>query len=327
MEPAAQAGGIGKMAPAFKTTRNEEAWPVIKNITRNPLKPAGWKLFMFLAIPVGLYLFIVITPILFSIFFSLFNWNGGPNMKFIGIENYIKTFNDRVFWLSLKNTLLFTVLMTVGQVGLAFVFTLFFTMRWVRFVDFHRTVMFFPNVISAVIIGLMWQLIYNNDIGILNTCLRALGLEIWIRTWLGDPKIAMYSLAVPVIWQYVGYYLVILMSAVGSIPKDIFEVAEIDGADGWKRSLYITIPMIWNSLKICIMICVSGSFKAFDHIMIMTGGGPGRATSVLTLYNYNVSFTSMKLGYGCAMAVVILVFSLILTIGTQTLMGGKRFES
>ena len=278
---------------------------MIKNITRNPLKPAGWKLFMFLAIPVGLYLFIVITPILFSIFFSLFNWNGGPNMKFIGIENYIKTFNDRVFWLSLKNTLLFTVLMTVGQVGLAFMFTLFFTMRWVRFVNFHRTVMFFPNVISAVIIGLMWLLIYNNDIGILNTCLRALGLESWIRTWLGDPKIAMYSLAVPVIWQYVGYYLVILMSAVGSI----------------------TIPMIWNSLKICIMICVSGSFKAFDHIMIMTGGGPGRATSVLTLYNYNVSFTSMKLGYGCAMAVVILVFSLILTIGTQTLMGGKRFES
>lgn len=296
-----------------------------KAIARNPLKPPGYQIFLYLLIPVGLYLFIVIAPILFSAYFSLFNWNGGPNMKFVGIANYLKTFKDAVFWKSFNNTLLFTGLMTVGQVGIAFIFTLFFTMKWVKFVTFHRTVMFFPNVISAVIIGLMWQLIYNSDIGLLNTLLRAVGLSDWIRVWLGDPKIAMYSLAVPVIWQYVGYYLIILMSAVGSIPKDIFEVAEIDGADGWKRSVYITIPMIWDSLKICVMICVSGSFKAFDHIMIMTGGGPGRATSVLTLYNYNVSFTSMKLGYGCAMAVVILLFSLVLTVGVKALMGGKRY--
>ena len=293
---------------------------------RNPLKPSGRTLFLFMAIPVGLYLFIVITPILYSIFFSFFKWNGGPKMTPVGFKNYVDTFHDKVFWLSLKNTLLFTFLMTVGQVGIAFIFTLFFTMKWVRFTSFHRTVMFFPNVISAVIIGLLWQLLYNNDVGLINTVLRAMGREDSIRIWLGDPDIAMYSLAVPVIWQYVGYYLVILMSAVGSIPQEIFEVAELDGADGWKRSFYITVPMIWNSLKICIMICVSGSFKAFDHIMVMTGGGPGRATSVLTLYNYNVSFTSMKLGYGCAMAVVILVFSLILTMGTQALMGGKRFE-
>ena len=296
-------------------------------VSINPLKPPGWQIFLFLLIPVGLYLFIVITPILFSMFFSLFDWNGGPNLKYIGLTNFVSVWKDRVFWQSFNNTLLFTVLMTVGQVGLAFVFSLFFTMKWVKMVTFHRTVMFFPNVIAAVIIGLMWQLIYNADIGLLNVALRAMGLESWIQIWLGDPKIAMYALAVPVIWQYVGYYLVILLSAVGSIPKDIFEVAEIDGADGFKRSLYITIPLIWNSLKICIMICVSGSFKAFDHIMIMTGGGPGRATSVLTLYNYNVSFTSMKLGYGSAIAVVILVFSLFLTVGTRTLMGGKRFES
>lgn len=295
-----------------------------KTIARNPLKPPGHQIFLYLMIPVGLYLFIVVAPILFSAYFSLFNWNGGPKMKFVGFANYVKTCQDPVFWKSFNNTMLFTALMTVGQVGIAFVFTLFFTMKWVKFVTFHRTVMFFPNVISAVIIGLMWQLIYNSDIGLLNAFLRAMGLSDRIRVWLGDPKIAMYSLAVPVIWQYVGYYLIILMSAVGSIPKDIFEVAEIDGADGWKRSVYITIPMIWDSLKICVMICVSGSFKAFDHIMIMTGGGPGRATSVLTLYNYNVSFTSMKLGYGCAMAVVILVFSLILTVGVKALMEGKR---
>lgn len=291
---------------------------------RNPLKPPGYKLFAYLCIPVFVYLFIVITPILFAFAYSFFNWSGGPKKTFIGIDNYVRLFGDATFWLSFKNTAVFTALMVVGQVGIAFVFTLFFTMRWVKCVELHRRVMFFPNVIAPVVIGLMWQLIYNREIGLLGTFLQAIGAEGWIRPWLDDPKIVLFSVSVPVIWQYVGYYLVILLSAVGSIPKDIFEVAEIDGATGFKRSIYITIPLIWNSLVICVMICLSGSFRAFDHIMVMTGGGPGRATSVLSLYNYDVSFTQMKLGYACAMAVVILVFSLCLTMGTRALMGVRK---
>lgn len=216
--------------------------------------------------------------------------------------------------------------MVIGQVGIAFLFTLFFTMKWVKFVELHRRVMYFPSIIAAVVIGLMWQLIYNSDFGILNYILRAAGLEQWIKPWLDDPKIAMFSVAVPVIWQFVGYYLVLLMGAVATIPKDIMEVAEIDGATGFKKSIYITIPLIWDTLKICLMICFAGSFKAFDHIMVMTGGGPGRATSVLSLYNYNTSFVQMKMGYASAMAVVILVVSMGLTVGIQRLMEGKSYE-
>jgi len=293
---------------------------------RNPLMPSGIKLAAYLSIPVGVYIFIIIIPTLFAFGYSFFEWSGGPSKKFIGFENYIALFKDDTFWLSFKNTILFTFLMVIGQVGIAFVFTLFFTMKWVKFVELHRRVMYFPSIIAAVVIGLMWQLIYNNDFGILNYILRAAGLEQWIKPWLDDPKIAMFSVAVPVIWQFVGYYLVLLMGAVATIPKDIMEVAEIDGATGFKKSIYITIPLIWDTLKICLMICFAGSFKAFDHIMVMTGGGPGRATSVLSLYNYNTSFVQMKMGYASAMAVVILVVSMGLTIGIQRLMEGKSYD-
>lgn len=186
--------------------------------------------------------------------------------------------------------------------------------------------MYLPSIIAPVVIGLLWQIIYNQQYGLLNQILKALGLEHLIQPWLDDPKIALFSVCIPVIWQFVGYYLVIMMGAVATIPKDVLEVAEIDGASGFQRTIYITIPMIWNTLKICLMMCIAGSLKAFDHIMVMTGGGPGRATTVVSLYNYETSFTQMKLGYANAMAVVILVISMAITIGAKVLMGGKKHD-
>lgn len=292
----------------------------------NKLQPKGWVIASILTIPVGLYVFMVIVPIFFAGYFSLFNWSGGKNMVFMGLKNYIEIFSGKSFWNAFKNSLVFTTLMIIGQVGIAFVFSLFFTMKWMKFTELHRRVMFFPNIIAAVVIGLVWQVIYSNQVGLLNEILRLIGHEDWIRQWLGDPKIAMTFVSIPVIWQFIGYYLVILTSAVASIPQDIIEVAEIDGANGWKRSFYITVPLIWDTVKICVMICLTGSFRAFDHISVMTSGGPGNATMVLALYNYDVSFRLMRMGYGCAVAVTILVLSLILTMGSRLLLGGKRYE-
>lgn len=279
---------------------------------------------MFLAVPILVYVFIMIIPTFVALGYSFFEWSGGPKKTFIGLENYITLMHDKVFWSTFKNTLVFTLLMVIGQVGIAFVFTLFFTMKWLKFVEFHRRVMYLPSIIAPVVIGLIWQMIYNYQYGLLNQALTALGLENLIRPWLDDPKIAMYSVAVPVIWQYVGYYLVILMGAVATIPKDVLEVAEIDGANGFQRCVYITIPLIWDTLKICLMICIAGSLKAFDHILVMTGGGPGKATTVVSLYNYNTSFTQMKMGYASAMAVFVLVISMIITVGSRMLMGGGK---
>lgn len=293
---------------------------------RDPLMPKTSKIYGFIGIPVAIYVFIMIIPTFVALFYSFFKWSGGPRKKFIGFENYIRLFRDQVFWDSLGNTLIFTLIMVIGQIGIAFLFTMFFTMKWLKWVEFHRRVMYLPSIIAPVVIGLLWQIIYNQQYGLLNQFLKALGLENLIRPWLDDPKIALFSVCIPVIWQFVGYYLVIMMGAVTTIPKDVLEVAEIDGASGFQRTIYITIPMIWNTLKICLMMCIAGSLKAFDHIMVMTGGGPGRATTVVSLYNYETSFTQMKLGYANAMAVVILVISMAITVGAKALMGGKKHD-
>lgn len=293
---------------------------------RDPLMPSTYKIYGFIGIPVAIYIFIMIIPTFVGLFYSFYKWSGGPKKTFIGFDNYIKLFHDKIFWSSFSKTLIFTLLMVVGQVGIAFVFTLFFTMKWLKWVEFHRRVMYLPSIIAAVVIGLIWQMIYNHQYGLLNQILKAIGLSSWIRPWLDDPNIALYTAAVPVIWQYVGYYLVILMGAVATIPKDVMEVAEIDGANGFQRTLYITIPMIWDTVKICLMMCIAGSLKAFDHILVMTGGGPGRATTVVSLYSYDTSFTKLKLGYGNAMAVTILIISMAITMGSRKLMGGKRHD-
>ena len=293
---------------------------------RDPLMPKTSKIYGFIGIPVAIYVFIMIIPTFVALFYSFFKWSGGARKKFIGFENYIRLFRDQVFWDSLGNTLIFTLIMVIGQIGIAFLFTMFFTMKWLKWVEFHRRVMYLPSIIAPVVIGLLWQIIYNQQYGLLNQFLKALGLENLIRPWLDDPKIALFSVCIPVIWQFVGYYLVIMMGAVTTIPKDVLEVAEIDGASGFQRTIYITIPMIWNTLKICLMMCIAGSLKAFDHIMVITGGGPGRATTVVSLYNYETSFTQMKLGYANAMAVVILVISMAITVGAKALMGGKKHD-
>ena len=202
----------------------------------------------------------------------------------------------------------------------------FFTMDWVKFKAFHRYVMFFPVVISPVVIGLMWQLIYNKDVGLLNYLLTHLGLGNLIRPWLDDTSIIMYTVSIPVIWQYVGFYLIILTGAVGSIPKEIFESVEIDGATGLKRSIYVTIPLIYHSLKICIMLSTIGSMKAFDHIMVLTGGGPGTASSVMGLYAYNKTFLTSQLSYGNTIAIGILILTLAVAMPVRLLLGGKRYE-
>lgn len=292
----------------------------------NPLKPSGKTLFCYLSIPVAVYIFMVILPVAMATVYGFFDWSGGASMKFVGLSNYLKVFSDRVFKISFKNTIIFTVAMMVGQVGIAFILTLLFTMPWMKFVEAHRRVMFFPNMIAAVVIGLMWQIIYNREYGLLNQVLRWLGRSDWIQLWLDDPKVVMLYTCIPVIWQYVGYYLVLLMGAVATIPRDIMEMAQIDGANGWQRCIYITIPMIWDTLKICLMMCLSGSFKGFDHILVMTAGGPGRSTTVLSLYNYEMSFKQMKLGYACAMAVIIMVVSFGLTIGLRKLMTRRSMD-
>ncbi len=290
---------------------------------RGLFKPKSRVFIGYLALPVAWYVFVVVMPLILALRYSLYDWSGGPRMRFVGLSNYAELIKDTDFWLSFKNNVIITLLCIVGQIGIAFVLAALMTTRVLKFKEFHRTVIFLPVVLSAVVIGFIWTLMYNQQIGILNWVLRAIGLESLIKPWLDDPKIVIYSVSVPLIWQYIGFYLVILMASLQSIPKEIFEAAEIDGADGFKRTIYIILPLLADTLKVSVMLCIAGNMKVFDHICVMTGGGPGKSSMVMAQYAYNNSFIMFKLGYGSTISVGILILSLAIILLSRKLMGGK----
>lgn len=283
-------------------------------------------IYFFLAIPVALYIFMAIVPTIISFVYSLYDWSGGPVTDFIGLGNYKELITDKVFWESFTNSMIFTVLMVVGQIGIALFLTIFFATKWIKLVKFHRFVIFLPVVISPIVIGLLWQMIYNNQFGLLNNLLTAVGLENWIRPWLDDPKLVMITVSIPVIWQYVGFFFVILSSAVASIPKEVMEASEMDGVSGFKKAFKITIPMIYGTLKVCVVLGIIGALKAFDHIMVLTNGGPGTSSQTMALYGYNAAFGTLRLGYSNAIAIGILIITVLITIISRLVMGGKRYE-
>ena len=275
-------------------------------------------------IPFIFFLYILIVPLGTSVYYSLCKWKGVGTPKFIWFDNYTRLWKDRNFWLVVVNTLRYSLYCTLGQVGLALIVSLLLTGKQLKLKAFHRAVIFFPVVMAPVVVGFVWKIIYNTNYGVLNTILRSLNLDSWIKPWLDDPNIIIYTVSVPVIWQYIGLYMVILLSAITSIPTEIYECAELDGADGIKRSWYITLPMIWDTLKIVIILVASGTMKIYDHIYVISGGGPGRSSMSMAVYAYQNTFEFTNFGYGSAIAVIILVIALLIGLLVQAIMGRKR---
>lgn len=278
------------------------------------LQPSGPFLLLLLSPGALVFMLCCIAPLFVALYYSLFNWNGGVSMDFIGVKNYLELAKDSAFWSAFKNNLIFIFWTVLGQIGIAFIVSMLLISPILKFRDLHRTVIFFPVVLSAVVVGFLWRIIYNKDYGLLNLFLEAVGQSGWIRPWLDDPKIVIGSLAVPKIWQFIGYYLVILLAAIQSIDKGILEVAELDGASGWRKSVYIVLPLIKNTLFVTVMLCISGNMKTFDQIYVMTGGGPGTSSQVVAMYAYNVSVNRMRYGYGSAVAIGILILSMALIL-------------
>lgn len=164
------------------------------------------------------------------------------------------------------------------------------------------------------------MMIYDYKRGVLNWLLTVTGHEDKVKVWLNEPSLVMVLVAIPLIWQFIGYYMVILLSAISSVDAEIFEVAELDGANAFQRAIYIVLPLIKNTLLVCVTLCVAGNMKAFDHIYTMTEGGPGTSSMVMAMYGYKISFAQMNMGYGSAISVDVFIVSLIVIGGSQKLM-------
>lgn len=285
----------------------------------NAIKPSKKTVFLYLMIPVAMFVFTVFVPLVTALVYSFFEWKGGPVKTFNGLDNYIQLFHDGTFWQAFGHNIYLVIACIIGQIGIAFVLVLMINSKLVKFKTIHRTFGFFPSTIAAVCIGLIWNMIYHNKYGILNWFLTAIGRKDLCQVWLNNPKIVMLLVTIPLIWQYIGYYMVIILSAISGISTDIFESASIDGANGVQQALYITLPLIKNTMLVCVTLCIAGNMKAFDNIYVMTKGGPGTSSMVMAMYGYQVSFQQSNMGYGSCISVAIFVLSLLVIGGSQML--------
>ncbi|MCC9264525.1 sugar ABC transporter permease [Bacillus velezensis] len=271
--------------------------------------------FLFLA-PALIFLLFVYIPIIENVFFSLFEWSSfQPEKTFIGLKNYIDLFHDPVFFTALRNNVLYAVISLICQVGGGLILAAVLEDRLVRkWSPFFRTVFFLPVVISMTVIALLFDFIYNPEIGLLNQLLEAVGLDELTRAWLGDENTAMLSVIFVSQWQSVGYIAMLYIVSIQSIPAELYESAQLDGAGKIQQFFHITVPQTKEMSFVAVVMTLTGAFTVFNEPYILTGGGPGNASEVLSTFLYKSAFTKDMMGYASAIATVVLLLTLALSL-------------
>lgn len=272
------------------------------------------------------FAFVIISPIGFSTYYSTLDWNGYSEQIFIGFDNYIEMFKDFPggFSQSVWNSFLLAFLSVFVQVPIALILALVIS-RGTKGEGFFRTVYFIPVIISTTVIGQLWLKVYQPKYGMLNYLLGALGLEDMKMPWLASMDTALACVFFVIVWQYVGYHMLLLYSGIKSIPKSLYEAAQMDGATNWQIARNITIPLIMPMIKVCVTFAVIGSLKTFDLIYVLTKGGPVHSTEVPATIMYRVMMMENNYGLGSAMAMFIIIECLILTVLIQRLFKTKSY--
>lgn len=253
-----------------------------------------------------IYFIFALLPIFYNIYISLFQTDLMSVPKFVGLKNYINLFHDKFFLAALKNN----ILMVFGSLLAHLPLALFFghiLFQKVRGSHFFQTVFFLPSVICGVAVGVMWTFVYNSEFGLLNKVLEVIGLGNLQQAWLSNKNLALICIIVVVMWQFVGYHMVIQLAAMKNIPNSYYEAAKIDGASQWVQFKSITFPLIKPILKIDAVLIITGSLKYYDLVAVMTGGGPNHATELMSTYMFYQGFRTLKYGYSSAIGVVLLI--------------------
>ncbi|MEN6298513.1 MAG: sugar ABC transporter permease [Anaerolineaceae bacterium] len=262
----------------------------------------------------------VYYPVIQNIYLSLFRWSAiDPSMRFIGLENYFRILGDRIVGVALRNNVLYAVISVIFQVGVSLILAAIIEAKILRprWATFFRNTLFTPAVLAITVVGITFQLIYSPNTGLINQLLEVIGLENLRHAWLGEESTAIYSIIAVSQWQWVGYDMILFIVAIQAIPEELYEAASIDGANGIQQFFHVTIPMVWETILVLMTITVIGGFKVFDIIWVMTAGGPNHASETLGNYLYRVGFRNDEMGYAAALATVLFVITLLLTVVQQ----------
>lgn len=261
-----------------------------------------------------LYTVFVIAPTVSSLYLSFTSWNGiSDDIRYIGFSNFVEIWNSTRVHHALKNTLIFTIALVILENVLAIALAILVDkVRWFR--NFFRSIFYLPVLMSGVVMGFIWVIILNYNFGVVNQLLDMLGLSSWKVDWLGDPDLALISIILSTVWKAAGYYMIIYLAGLQGIPPELTEAASIDGANGWQQFRHITFPLLASAMTVCMMLSMIGSLRIFDQIAVMTDGGPGFATETLTYIIYKVGFGELRQGFGTALAIVLFLITLILSL-------------
>ncbi|MEV4815035.1 carbohydrate ABC transporter permease [Micromonospora tulbaghiae] len=264
----------------------------------------------------ALFALFMIWPTLSVFRMSLYTWSGfSPKMRFVGLDNFTKLIDDQQFLRAFQNTVALLVIVTVVTMGLGLSLAAIMTRQKLRGRNLYRFILYIPNVLSVVVIAAIFSAVFDQENGLINGTLRLLSLDGLQQVWLGDQGVVLWSVAIAMVWQALGYYMVIYMASMASIPEELYEASALDGAGAGRQFFTITLPLIWETLRTTLTFFVLSAVNlSFVLVRAMTGGGPDGASDVLLSYMYQQAYTNSSYGYGMAIGVVIFAFSFLVSL-------------
>jgi multiple sugar transport system permease protein len=269
------------------------------------------------------YAIFVFIPVIFSFVLSVMKWDGSrAPMEFVGLSNFVQIFNDRIFVQSFIHTIQYALLTVLPTLVLSLLLAVLLNHK-LKGIAVFRTALYFPYIASIVAVGAVWNMLFQPDFGPINEFLRFIGISKPPR-WVVDVKWAMVAISIVSVWKYMGYYMIVYLAALQGISGSLYEAAGIDGANGFQKLRYITIPMLTPTTFFVLIMLTIQCFKVFDLVYVMTGGGPGNATKTLVNYIYEKAFTSWEFGPASAGALVL--FSVVLVVTLIQFAGEKKWS-
>lgn len=267
----------------------------------------------------------ILVPIGYNVYVSFLQTDLMSPSKFVGIKNYINLFQDKTFIGAVKNNILMVIGSLIAHLPLALFFGNILFQK-IKGSHFFQTVFFLPSVICGVAVGLTWTFVYNSEFGLINKFLEMIGLGGLKQVWLADKNLALFCIIIVVMWQFVGYHMIVQIAAMKNISESYYEAAEIDGASKWVQFKSITFPLIKPILKVDAVLIITGSLKYYDLVAVMTGGGPNHATELMSTYMFYQGFRTLKYGYSAAIGVVLLLLCICSVLLSNFVFRSDRVE-
>ncbi|XQY91599.1 carbohydrate ABC transporter permease [Metabacillus sp. HB246100] len=269
--------------------------------------------FLFLLPAIVIFLLFTVYPLLYALFTSFFDLNYLKGDRFfLGLENYKNVLSDQVFWVAVRNTVLFVLVAVTLEVIVGVIVALLFNVQF-KGVSIIRSIVLLPMLLPPITVALTWKMMYEYDYGVINYILTSFGLP--AIEWLSSPSWAMISIIITDVWQWTPFVFLIILASLQGIPKELYESAQVNGANAWQCTRFVTLPLIKPAIFLVLLLRTIETFQVFEKMYVLTGGGPGNATETITFYIYRYGFKYFETGYATAATIIMVGIIVILSLG------------